>query len=213
MATDTQPKLTNAFELFKPSIEILKKYSNVYAVLLLLPTALIILDTLLGTESIISFIGLLLTFIFFAPLIYAEVRTAGGHSVTLEESFKKGYTYFWQLLGLIIVTGIIIFIGLILFIIPGLILIRRYILAPYFMVDQDLDISEAMEAAAKQSKPFSWSLYPVIGVTILISLIAVFGRFGMLVSTIVSLGYSLAFALIYFEVKKAYKALPKDQKA
>jgi len=213
MATNEQPTITNAFELFKPSIEILKKYSNVYAVLLLLPVALITLDTLLGTESFLSFFGLILSLVFLAPLIYAEVRTADGHSVTLEESFKKGYPYFWKLLGLVIVIAILISIGLVLFIIPGLILIRRYILAPYFMVDRDLGISEAMEASAKESKPFSWSLYPVIGVTLLISLLAILGIFGMLVSTILSLAYSLAFAIVYFEIKKAYKALPKDKKA
>lgn len=208
MANSDKPKLTSAFELFVPSIELIKKYIGVFFVLVVLPVILTSIDyKSQDMLSIYTSLGGLLYLVFMAPLLYAETRVAGGHDITLGDSFRKGYRYFWRLLGLIIVTGLLIGVGLILFVIPGLIMARRYILAPYYLIEHDLRIGEAMERAAKESKPFSWSIYGIMGVTFLIALVGIFGLFGVIASTILSVLYALAPAIRYYEVKKAYKAL------
>lgn len=204
----TKPELTSSFELLGPSTKLIRKYVGVFFVLLVLPVILTSIDS--QSENLFSpflLAGGLLYLVFMAPLIYAETRVAGGHSVSLEESFKKGFPYFWRLLVLLIATGMMIFVGLLLFVIPGLILARRYMLAPYFLVDRNLGIGEALDLSAKESKPFSWSIYGIIGVTFIIALMNIFGVIGLIASTILSVLYALAPALRYHEIKKAYKAL------
>lgn len=208
MAKSDKPELTSAFELFGPSISLIKKYVGVYFVLLVLPVLLTSLDyASQDVTSPFTMFGSLLALIFMAPLLYAEVRTAGGHDVTLGEAFQRGYAYFWRLLGLVIIVGLLVVIGFILLIIPGLIILRRYILAPYVLVDRNTSISEAMKIAAEESKPFSWSIYGIMGVSFLIAFIGVLGLPGAIASTLLSVLYALAIVVRYFEVKKAYKQL------
>lgn len=108
----------------------------------------------------------------------------------------------WRLIGLYIVTGLVIFVGLILLIVPGLIMIRRYYLAPYVIINKNCGIREAMDRSAAISKPHSGYVWGVIGVTILIGLIGVIPLIGSLVAFIMGMFYSVAPALRYQELKK-----------
>lgn len=208
MAKTSKPEFKGAFELFKPSMEIIRNNLSLYFVLLVLPLLLVSLDST-STELMSPFVlgGSLLSLLFLAPLLYAEVRNASGKTVTLGESFSEGYKYFWRTLGLVIVVGLIIFLGLIAFIVPGIIFMRRYLLSPYYLIDRNLSIGEAMKASETESKPFANSIYSVLGVSILIALVSIFGMIGAVISTILSVLYNLAYALRYVEIKKAYKAL------
>lgn len=114
--------------------------------------------------------------------------------------FARDYTF--KILGLGFIISCIVFTGLIAFIIPGLIFIRRYILAPYVMADKGTGIMDSMRISAELSKPFSSAVWGVIGVSILISLISVVGQMGSLVSAILAVCYSVAPALRYEELKK-----------
>lgn len=108
----------------------------------------------------------------------------------------------WRLLGLYIVTGLYIFVGLILLIVPGLIMIRRYYLAPYVMLEKKCGISEAMERSAALSKPYSGSVWGVIGVMFLIGLVAIVPFIGSLAAFILAALYSIAPAMRYQQLKK-----------
>jgi uncharacterized membrane protein len=212
MAGREKPQLRGAFELFSPSIELLKKYPDVFGVLLVLPAMLVGLGSTTDSTSTIlitpfTTFGGLLALIFLGPMTYAATRAAGGHEVSLSESFEKGFPYFLRLLGLLIVLVAVITVGFLLLIIPGVIFVRRYVLAPYYLVDQNLGIFEAMSQSAKETKPFSWDIYAVLGVTLLIGFVGVFGFVGNVASTVLSVLYGLAFPLRYFEIKKAYKKL------
>jgi hypothetical protein len=73
-------------------------------------------------------------------------------------------------------------------------------------MDEDLSITEAMKKSAEQTKPYSWKIYEVIAIVFVIAMISIFGFFGALLSTILSLLYSLAIPLRYYEFKKVNKA-------
>lgn len=108
----------------------------------------------------------------------------------------------WRMLGLYILVGLFIFVGLILLIIPGLIMIRRYFLAPYVMLDKrPKSIMEAMEISARMSKPYSGSIWGIIGVMFLIGLISIIPVIGWLASFFLGVAYSVAPALRYQELK------------
>ncbi|HXY18136.1 MAG TPA: hypothetical protein VEH48_01800 [Candidatus Nitrosopolaris sp.] len=108
----------------------------------------------------------------------------------------------WRLLGLYLLIALYVIVGFILLIIPGIIMIRRYFLAPYVMIDKNCGVTEAMELSAAMSKPYSGSIYGIIGVTILIGLIGIVPFIGSLASLIVGMLYVLAPALRYQQLKK-----------
>jgi len=89
-----------------------------------------------------------------------------------------------------------------LLIVPGVIAIRRYFLAPYLMLDKDLSIREAMKQSAALSKPYSGSIWGIIGVIVLLSLPSIIPVIGWAVSFVLMLLYSVAPALRYQELKK-----------
>lgn len=108
----------------------------------------------------------------------------------------------WRLLGLYIVIAAYVIVGLILLIVPGLIMIRRYFLAPYVMIEKNCSITEAMEHSAVMSKPYSGAIWGIVGVMILIGLAGIIPLIGSLVAFVFGSLYSVAPALRYQQLKK-----------
>jgi uncharacterized membrane protein len=91
---------------------------------------------------------------------------------------------------------------LILLVIPGLIMIRRYFLAPYVMLDKKVGIREAMDQSAELSKINTGSVWGIIGVSFLIALVNVIPIIGGLASFSLGALYSVAPAMRYLQLKK-----------
>jgi len=108
----------------------------------------------------------------------------------------------WRLLGLYLVIGLVVLVGLILLIIPGLIMIRRYYLAPYVMLDKKVGIRAAMDQSAELSKINTGSVWGIIGVIFLIGLVNVIPIIGGLASFTLGALYSVAPAMRYLQLKK-----------
>src|SRR6185436_11176005 len=87
-----------------------------------------------------------------------------------------------RLIGLGIIVGLMLLGGFLLFIIPGLIVLRRYYLSPYYLVDKDLTIGEAMKQSAADSKKYSQYIWSVIGVSVLLSFTGIIPLIGVLLS-------------------------------
>ena len=79
-------------------------------------------------------------------------------------------------------------------------MLKRYILAPYFLVDKNLGIMEAMNQSAEASKKYSSALWGLIGVTFLISLPGIIPVLGAIVSALLGIAYYCAPAVRYREV-------------
>ncbi len=132
----------------------------------------------------------------------AQLEASEGKSVTFDRIWKTTKQLGWRMAGLYIVVGLTILVGLLLLVVPGLIFIRRYFLSPYVMLDKKVGIREAMDRSAAMSKPYSGSVWGVIGVMFLISLIGIIPLIGWLISFILGIFYSVASALRYQELKK-----------
>lgn len=206
-----------SFELFNPSVDVIKNNLLVYFVLAVLPILVWVLpygvigiseDTselspmFLVTGLIASIASLLI----YPALTYTALRTSKGEKVQLNEAFREGYKKFWPLLGTAFLTGIIIFIGILAFIVPGIIMIRRYLLAPYYVLDRDMGITEAMKTSADESKQYSGTIYGILGVNVVFIIISVIPVIGQIIGTILQFLYSVAPALRYHEIKEASKA-------
>jgi uncharacterized membrane protein len=130
-----------------------------------------------------------------------ELRTANGKKPTLGELWLQTKKYGPRLFGLGFVVGLYVLLGFIMLIVPGLIFIRRYFLSAYVLMDQDVSISEAMKISAEMTKPYSGSIWGIIGVSILLSLTGVIPVIGWVISLVLSALYSVAPALRYYELK------------
>lgn len=203
----TKRKFTAAIDLLLPSIQIIKQNILTYFVLMVVPFLLItygMRDAVYVRDlfSPLVLTGLGLTLVFYAPLIYTQTNTAKGKEISLQEAFREGYTYFWRLIGLNIVFSFALIGGLLLLIIPGIIMLRRYYLSFYYIVDRKLGIREAMEQSARESKKSPGAVYGVIGIILLFTLFGMFSTVGAAISAILTMLYGVAPALRYHEFKK-----------
>lgn len=210
MTKKTEKTLTPAIDLLLPSIEIIKNNLPVYFLLSVVPSLLVTIgtrDTNDITELLtpIGVVGSLLGLMFMAPLIYTQNRTAKGKIVTIGESLRKGYKFFWRLIGLALVFSLLLIVGFILFIIPGFIVLRRYFLSFYYLVDKDLSIKEAMKKSAASSAKNSLAIYGVVAVMLIFTLFTNIPAVGAIFGAILQFLYSVAPALRYHEMRKAYK--------
>ena len=213
-------KLPSAFSLFKPSWEALKFNLSTFVLIGLIGVVfygLVALlfgaagltsksttggfaSSLLPVIAVTGVIGLLLAGVFGPAMVYLQLKSVGKTKVAVGEALKVGLRLFLRFLGLSIVMGLVIGIGFLLLIVPGLFMLRRYILAPYFLVDKNLGIMEAMKQSAETSKKYSSALWGLIGVTILISLPGIVPVIGGIISAILGIAYYCAPAVRYHEV-------------
>jgi uncharacterized membrane protein len=133
----------------------------------------------------------------------AQLNAAEGKSLSFSKLWRTTKELGWRMVKLYVLVGLSIVIGLVLLIIPGLIMIRRYFLAPYVLLDnKDLSAWEAMKHSAELSKPYSGSIWRILGVMLLIGLIGIIPFIGGLIAFVLGSLYSVAPALRYQELKR-----------
>jgi len=152
--------------------------------------------------GIMAIIWIVLSVIIQIMTMDAQLRAAQGKRLDFSVLWATVKELGWRMVGLYLLVGLYILVGLILLIVPGLIMIRRYILAPYVMLDQKTGIREAMDKSAAMSKPYSGYVWGVLGVIFLISLLNIVPLIGGLLAFVFGILYSVAPALRYQELKK-----------
>ncbi|MDQ5886479.1 MAG: hypothetical protein QG628_876 [Patescibacteria group bacterium] len=150
-------------------------------------------------------VALIASIVLYTMSIKLQLSVAQGKKPTMKALWEFARDNTFKLIGLGIILSVVITVGLIAFIIPGLIFIRRYVLSPYVLADKKIGILESMKQSAELSKPYSGAIWGVIGVSILLSLVSVFGAVGTIISAILAVLYSVAPALRYEELKKLSK--------
>jgi hypothetical protein len=223
--------LPGAFELFTPSKELVLKNIWIFGPLYAIPLIFGIHDWIwtpangngshtyslnwpggpLPTYDSSIFIGFSVFWLLFV-VITGTIASIMSQAAQLDavEGKRLDFQILWRtvkeaglrLFGLYIVMGVVIIVGLFLLIVPGLIFIRRYFLAPYAMLDKKVGIRESMEASAALTKLNTGSVWGVVGVMVLISLIAIVPIIGGLVAFAVGCLYSVAPAIRYHQLKK-----------
>lgn len=160
-----------------------------------------------GIIGLLSFVGLAWGVLFAPALIYAQLQILRGKSITFSEAARQGFSFFWRLVGLYILMGLIVLGGFILLIVPGLIFIRRYCLAPYYLIDQNLSIRESLRRSAESTKPVSGFIWGVILVELVVGLaggiISTMTFVGLILGTILTFFYSFALPMRYMELEHA----------
>lgn len=212
MSKSKQPVITPSFDLFMPSATIIRNNILVYFILYVLPALLLTLAFARQPDEFnrafwnMLGIGGLVNLLLYPPLLYTYLQTAKGKTVELVEAFREGYKRFWPILGTLILSGLIIIGGFLLFIVPGIFMLRRYLLAPYYVMDRGLSPMDALKASSHDSILYSGPVFGVIGVNFLFGAIGAIPVIGTIIGTILQILYSVAPGLRYLEIKKAVKA-------
>lgn len=209
-------EIPSAFTLFRPSFEAVKLNLGTLILLRFLPTVVLLLallawaglhDTSLVlawvSAVILGVVGLVFYAISTPGSTYTQLQGIKGKKVSFAEAFMFGKGFALRSFGLGLITGLIIIAGFILLIVPGIFMMRRYFLAQYALVDQDLGVRDAMEYSAKLTKGRMLAVWGLIGVNILLEVPSFIHFVGWLVSVVLIIFYSCAPAIRYRHLQKA----------
>lgn len=213
----TTTELPGAFELFRPGWQALARNFLTFFYLPLLPfvvaacAAVLVFSTTYSSLHVFFFaVGVLagaaalaLFFVALPAMTYAQIRSAQEQKVELSEALAAGRSYFWRLWGVRISSEFLIVVGFILLIVPGVFMMRRYLLAPYFVIEENLGVFDAMRRSAAISREYSSATWGVVGVRWLITGIGVIPFAGWIVSEVMSILYFCAAAIRFEQIKIA----------
>ncbi len=217
-------KPIGAFQLFIPSKEAVLNNFLSFLTIVFIPSFLILIAETMNIANFLAsnltlieqlslknslpgsrpyyILGALFSVLLLPSRYYLQLQVAKGKIVGLIEAVSDSLKYFWRIIGFNFLFALFIFLGLIAFIVPGLIVLRRYFLTPYFLIDQNLSVKEAMSASAQASILHSKAIWGVIGVSVLFSVFNIVPVWGGLAVLILTTLYSCAPALRYLELSK-----------
>ena len=216
--TTEGPQMLGGFELFKPSIAILKLNLKTFAALLAIPILTLVPAFFMvgtgnsdmhndGAAALLSFVGYFALVLVNPGLVYTQIKGARKEVVEPGEAFKTGLKYFWRVLGAEILSFFIFFISIIALIVPFFFMYRRYILVTYYIVDRDMRVMEAFKKSAEDSRTYKSPLWGLVGVSIL----AQIPSFIRIIGWIPGALYSCAPAYRYNEITEASKSVKKEK--
>lgn len=220
--TTNSQQFPGIFSLHKESWEALKRCFVTIVTLGIIPIVIFfvlgvmggILGTVTGGQSetepgliVLLMVGGLIgviAAIYVSPAItYAQIQAVRGKKVSVKEAFEYGKPLVGQFFIMSILVGIVILVGFILLIVPGLFMLRRYILTSYHLVDKKLSATEAMKVAHETAKKYNGVHWGIIGLQLVIQLVSYIPLVGWLVSLVMSVVYYLAPTVRYEQVTKA----------
>ncbi len=209
--------LASSLSLFAPSMNAFMRNLPTFIILLALPFLVtlsnypngmsdnndIAIDTPVILGIIFSIAIVLVIYIILGALTTKlQLEAAKGNVVSLRQLWASTKSRIVTFGLLCIAIAALVTVGLIAFIIPGIIFIRRYVMAPYILLDNDdMTISEAMNKSAEMSKPYSGYIWGVIGLVILLSFTTVIPFTGPMLSFVLTSIYGIALPLRYLEIK------------
>ncbi|HEX8762295.1 MAG TPA: hypothetical protein VF733_00885 [Candidatus Saccharimonadales bacterium] len=203
--------MPGAFDLFKPSIEIVKRNLAAFIVLMGIPTVLTMIgpdpsfasnsDHNGGILEVLGFLGSLLTLLTFPAVVLLQLKGARSEQISGGEAFSQGLKYLARIIGLAICMAVIFIGATVLLIVPLFFAIRRYALAPYYLIDRNLGVFEALKVSAQESQGMWGAIYGIIGVTLLIALPSAVPVIGWMASAVGAILYAAAPGLRYLHIK------------
>lgn len=131
-----------------------------------------------------------------AAQLFALIGSVRGRTVELPDAISEGLPLFFKFFLLQLLVAMSVLGGLILLIVPGLVILPRLVLAPYFLVDKNMGILEAYQASWDATKGHSGKVWGIIGVLFLMALPSI-TIIGIVLTAYWVVLYSAAPALLY----------------
>ncbi len=112
------------------------------------------------------------------------------------------YVILWLMIGGGIILGVTVSPIFYILAIPEVLMLRRYLFAPYVMIEKKCGVLDAMNESARLSQVNPGAVWGLIGVTVLICLLGIVPIIGSFASFVLGALYSVAPALRYQQLKK-----------
>ena len=172
-------QLTPTLKLFSPSYKLAIKAYEQIALLYLLPTLVYILGfVLIGKVSFTHFhlntrqivgvylllLWLVIVIINFPATMYLRVKAVKSNELpSVKECYQQGFKIMRKVYLTQTVTYLLICFGLILLVVPGIIMIKRYVLAPFYAIEHnELNLKGILSKAKTQTSPFMGYIFSTI---------------------------------------------------
>jgi hypothetical protein len=199
-----------AFGAFKPSREVVRKSIGTLIWLAVLDVVInlvlsILLKIVFGNVggSTIYDVGSIFIGAFFAVTqVYVLLKGVNGNRVELNEAINEAKPFWMRMVMLNLLIVVTVLAGLILLIIPGIYFALRLSLAPYFLVDKNMDVMEAYKASWDATKGNLGKMLGVIGVYILMILPTI-TIIGVIATVYLTFMYGAVYALLYVNIRDA----------
>ena len=169
--------LVPSWQLFSEGLALLREHLEKVILLFIVPLLVTQLGAVLAQKELalgltVYMAGLLWIGLNAPALYLLTTRISLGKPITIGAAYRGGLRAFWRFAGYSFVVACLTLGGLLLLIVPGLILMRRYLLGSYYLLDKDVSISEAMRASAELTKPAAGYIWGTIGVILAITLLS-----------------------------------------
>lgn len=203
--------MTPSWELVQPSLALVRKNYEAILIIVLLPALLSEYGALVYSGKkpiaiIIIAVALVWRLLNVPVSYYLQLRAASGKVPTIAECYRRGLPFWLRIVGFEILFVIMLIIGFVLLIVPGLVVLRRYYLTPYYIINKDLPIGAAMKMSARETKPVSgwvWGMFGVMLVFIFLqATISSIKFIGPIIAVLISLIYLFGPALRWQEVSR-----------
>lgn len=220
--TNTFP---SAVSLFAPSIAGVQRNLVSLVVVGFMPVLFLGLGVLsqvttTETEGFLRGLAMVTGLVLFALGIVFSLTTGPGFSYIQYQSaknvtimplavYKKIRRYGLRWWGMTIVVNAIYLAAFLCLIVPLFFMIKRYMLASYYLFEKDLPIFEAMSQSASDSQSYPEAYWGVIGTQMVLGVTLAIPVIGIIFGWIPTVLYSCAPALRYTQIQAAKKTHPR----
>lgn len=126
------------------------------------------------------------------------LKAVRGERIEVKDMFAVFQKNYWNAVVANIVVGVIVGLGLVMLIVPGIIFACRLAFVPYLVIDQDMDIMDALRTSWDMTRGYGWQIF-FMG--FLAFFIVIAGLIVFFVGVIIAVMWiSAAFAAIYYAV-------------
>ena len=197
-----------AFGAFKPSREAVRRSLRTLIWLAVLDIVVnlglsIVLKAVFGSVAggtLYDIGSLFISALFIVAQVYTYLNSVRGKRVELESLYEAVSPYWMRMVLLDLLIVVTVVVGLVLLIIPGIYFALRLSLAPYFLVDKNMDVMDAYKASWDATKGNVMKILGIIGVYILMML-PVITIVGVIATIYFTFMYAAVFALLYEHLK------------
>lgn len=211
-------QLTNAWDLFPASMRVIGRNFWTLAGLFAIPlggfvltiVTLYVLEKTHVSASMSAILGLLLAVGSVASLAIVLpaatltlLKGAREERVEIQEMLTAARPLMWRYLAACVLLVLLCMFGIVALIIPYFIVLKFFMLVPYYVVDQDVSPFEAFRRSAADSKKYGNAMWGIVGILLCFDLIEFVPTVGVTMSIILSLFYVAAPTIRYVEIRKA----------
>ncbi len=126
------------------------------------------------------------------------LKAVRGERIEIRDVFAVFQKNYWNAVIANIVVGVIVGMGIIMLIVPGIIFACRLAFVPYLVVDEEMDVMDALRVSWDMTKGYGWQIF-LMGFLAFFVVIA--GIIALFVGVFISaMWISSAFAVMYHSV-------------